>query len=155
MKNNKLRISEWFKQSEYDFATAGAMFKSRRYIYAVFMCHLAMEKALKGLYCATVIGRLPVKLQPTIPGSNFTNCRSKEHPPKIHDLVSLVTKCRLNPSPGLKEFVGQVNQMSIVTRYPESLAKMQKVFSFKMASKIIKQTKEALKWIKEESDKLC
>jgi len=40
---------EWFKQSDYDFGTAEAMFKSRRYIYAVFMCHLCIEKALKGI----------------------------------------------------------------------------------------------------------
>lgn len=133
MKNKKKQTSEWFKQADYDFDTAEAMLKTRRYIYAVFMCHLAMEKALKGIYVATV----------------------KEHPPKIHDLVNLVTKCKLNPSPELKEFIGQVNQMSIVTRYPESLAEMQKVFSFKMTSGIIKQTGEILKWLREELDKLC
>lgn len=41
---------EWFEQAEYDLKTAEAMFKSRRYIHAVFMCHLCIEKALKGLY---------------------------------------------------------------------------------------------------------
>ncbi len=41
---------EWFLQAEYDLATAGAMFQSGRYMYAVFMTHLCIEKALKGLY---------------------------------------------------------------------------------------------------------
>ena len=31
--------NEWFRQAEYDMKTAEAMFKARRYIYVVFMCH--------------------------------------------------------------------------------------------------------------------
>jgi len=45
---------EWLKQSDYDFETAKAMFKAGRYIYAVFMCHLSVEKALKALYVQTL-----------------------------------------------------------------------------------------------------
>ena len=42
-------VLEWLSQSEYDLDTAQAMLDSGRYIYAVFMCHLAVEKALKAL----------------------------------------------------------------------------------------------------------
>jgi len=42
--------NEWFRQSDYDIATAQALTDSGRYIYAVFMCHLSIEKALKGHY---------------------------------------------------------------------------------------------------------
>lgn len=41
---------EWLKQSDYDFDTAEYMFAGGRNFYAVFMCHIAIEKALKGLY---------------------------------------------------------------------------------------------------------
>lgn len=41
---------EWFKQAEYDIKTAEAMFTARKYVYVVFMSHLSIEKALKGLY---------------------------------------------------------------------------------------------------------
>jgi HEPN domain-containing protein len=41
---------EWFKQADYDLETAETLLKTGRYIYAVFMCHLSIEKALKGLY---------------------------------------------------------------------------------------------------------
>ena len=41
---------EWLKQAEYDAGTAEAMFKAGRNIYCIFMCHLALEKALKALY---------------------------------------------------------------------------------------------------------
>jgi len=50
MSNKFKPPEEWAKQTEYDLKTAKAMFKTRRYIYAVFMCHLSIEKALKGLY---------------------------------------------------------------------------------------------------------
>jgi len=41
---------EWLKQAEYDLETAEYLFSGGRYLYSVFMCHLAIEKALKGLY---------------------------------------------------------------------------------------------------------
>jgi HEPN domain-containing protein len=41
---------EWLNQSEYDFETAQAMYKTKRYVYAIFMCHLALEKLLKANY---------------------------------------------------------------------------------------------------------
>ncbi|MEW5841789.1 MAG: HEPN domain-containing protein, partial [Bacteroidota bacterium] len=50
---------EWFLQAEYDIDTADAMFKSGRYMYAVFMSHLCIEKALKGLYAKTLCKDAP------------------------------------------------------------------------------------------------
>src|SRR4030042_6176672 len=44
------RTEEWLRQSEYDMETADYLYRGGRYMYAVFMCHLAIEKALKGLY---------------------------------------------------------------------------------------------------------
>ena len=38
------------KQADYDMDTAVYMHTGSRHMYAVFMCHLAIEKALKGLY---------------------------------------------------------------------------------------------------------
>ncbi len=57
----KIKLSEeWLKQAKYDYKTAEAMYESKRYIYAVFMCHLCIEKALKGIY-ARVINENPPK----------------------------------------------------------------------------------------------
>ena len=48
---NKFKpADEWLKQAEYNLETAQAMFSSGRYIYTTFMCHLSIEKVLKGLY---------------------------------------------------------------------------------------------------------
>ena len=43
------RTEEWLRQSDYDMDTALYMYEGGRFIYAVFMCHLAVEKTLKGL----------------------------------------------------------------------------------------------------------
>lgn len=42
-------VNEWLLQAEYDIDTAYAMFRSGRYSYAIFMCHLSIEKGLKGI----------------------------------------------------------------------------------------------------------
>jgi len=52
-------VNEWILQAEYDFGTANAMLESGRYIYAVFMAHLALEKLLKGCYSKTLNGNPP------------------------------------------------------------------------------------------------
>lgn len=39
---------QWFDQSDYDLDTVAYMLDGRRFFYAVFMMHLAVEKALKG-----------------------------------------------------------------------------------------------------------
>ena len=49
---------EWLAQARYDMDTAAYMFKGGRYMYTVFMCHLAIEKALKGMY-AEQVGKEP------------------------------------------------------------------------------------------------
>ncbi len=42
--------SEWLTQADYDLDTAQDMLDKGRNFYAVFMAHLAIEKALKGLF---------------------------------------------------------------------------------------------------------
>jgi HEPN domain-containing protein len=41
--------AEWIKQADYDYDTAELMQQSGRNFYAVFMCHMAIEKGLKAL----------------------------------------------------------------------------------------------------------
>ncbi|MCC6444603.1 MAG: HEPN domain-containing protein [Armatimonadetes bacterium] len=43
--------ANWLESARYDLETAEHMQKSGRYIYVVFMCHLAIEKTIKALVC--------------------------------------------------------------------------------------------------------
>jgi Uncharacterized conserved protein related to C-terminal domain of eukaryotic chaperone, SACSIN len=69
-KDMSQKLDEWFKQADYDIRTAEYLFKGRRYVYTVFMCHLSIEKALKGLYQKHL----------------------NEIPPKVHNLIFLIEK---------------------------------------------------------------
>ncbi|MBI2472146.1 MAG: HEPN domain-containing protein [Planctomycetes bacterium] len=117
---------EWLKQADDDMKTAEIMFDNKRYFYAVFMCHLSIEKALKGLYLE----------------------RLKEIPPKTHNLVYLLNKMGVKPSEPTGKFLVKLNEASIVTRYPEELGKLQKDFTQSIVKDILLRGKEALEWIK-------
>jgi HEPN domain-containing protein len=119
---------EWFKQAEYDLETAIAMFKTGRYIYAVFMCHLTIEKALKGLY-----------------GKKF-----KKDPPKIHDLIYLAKKIELVIPESYQDFLKVLNDLSVPTRYPDELEKLVKQYRKGRTKKVLNQTKELFRWLKEK-----
>lgn len=119
---------EWFKQAAYDLKTAEIMLENKRFIYAVFMCHLAVEKALKGIY----------------------QNRLDEVPPKVHNLIYLVEKIGLNPSEKLYDAIFELNRVSIPTRYPNDLAKMKSEYKKRNTLEIINSSKEVLKWLKNQ-----
>lgn len=96
------RHEEWFFQSDYDLETAFDMFKSGRYVYCIFMCHLSLEKVLKGLLVKT----------------------KGEFPSKSHSLIYFVEKIELKMDDSYYEFLFTLNKISVPTRYPENLRKL-------------------------------
>lgn len=128
MSKNKFKPpKEWFNQSTYDLDTASAMLETGRYIYAVFMCHLSIEKALKGLYAK----------------------KFKKASPQIHDLIYLVKKIELMIPCPHQDFLKILNELSIPTRYPDELEKLLKQYKKERTKKLLNQTKELLVWLKE------
>jgi HEPN domain-containing protein len=119
---------EWLKQADYDLDTAKCMLDAGRYFYAVFMCHLSIEKALKGVY----------------------QKKLGEMPPKVHNLVYLLNKTGTRPEESIGRFLVRLNEASVVTRYPEELAKLQKDFTEVVAKDILSMSEEALKWIRRQ-----
>ena len=43
----KKTVSYWLEGAKYDLGVANAMFKRKKYPYALFMAHLSLEKLLK------------------------------------------------------------------------------------------------------------
>ena len=117
---------EWLLQSDYDIATAEAMFSSGRYFYAVFMCHLSIEKCLKGLY------------------SKLLN----ELPPKTHNLIYLLEKISISPPEEIYNFIYSINAESVATRYPEDLHQLLKDYTRERSMEIINKSKQVLEWLK-------
>jgi len=121
---------EWLKQSEYDINTAFAMLHAGRYIYAVYMCHLSIEKALKGIYAYVY----------------------KKDPPKTHNLNYLVNKINevknLNISENHEEFIDLLNEKSVPVRYPDVLNQILKEYKKEATEKLLIEAKDLLEWIK-------
>jgi len=124
----QLKYDEWFFQSDYDLETAQYMLQSGRNVYCIFMCHLSLEKALKGLFIK----------------------RLNQHPPKLHDLMYFVEKLELNTENTHWEFLKWINRMAIPTRYPENLRDMIKMFPNDETDSIFLQTKLVQQWIKKQ-----
>lgn len=105
--------------------TAEYMFSGGRAFYAVFMVHLSVEKALKGLY---------LKRLQTIP-------------PKTHNLILLLNETGLTPDEDMHKFIIRLNEASVTTRYPEDLKKLIQHFDNETVRKILSRGREFLKWI--------
>jgi HEPN domain-containing protein len=52
-------VSYWLEGAEYDLGVANAMFKSKKYPYALFMGHLSLEKLLKAVVVKHTKGHAP------------------------------------------------------------------------------------------------
>jgi len=119
---------EWLRQADYDMDTADYMFRGGRYFYAVFMCHLSIEKGLKGLY------RKELSLEP----------------PRIHNLIYLLSKIGIKAPEPIGRFIVKLNEASVATRYPEEIGKLQKDFTQGIVKDILSKGRETLGWIKKQ-----
>ncbi len=117
---------EWLKQADYDMDTAEFMFKGGRRVYAIFMCHLAIEKALKAVY----------------------HFRLKEVPPKTHNLVLLLERIGERPPENLIAFVTRINAAHVTTSYPEDFASLQRAYSPGVVKQMLRNGKDTLAWIR-------
>ena len=122
----KKEVKNWPDSADYDLETAEYMFKTGRYIYTIFMCHLASEKVLKAKV-EDVTGKTP---------------------PKTHDLEYLVGLAKLSLDEDMERFIAELSNLSVVTRYPTDFQRMLKDFSRERAESVLKKTKEVFQWIK-------
>lgn len=119
----KPHTKHWLGMAEYDLGTAEAMFKARRYVYVIFMCHLCLEKALKG--CVV----------------EFANV----FPPYTHNLTELSQTARLDIPTDLSDFILKLSKLSVVTRYPDDLKQFQRA----QATEYLERTREAFAWLRQ------
>ena len=123
-----MRIAEWLRQADYDLETAEYMFQGGRRFYAVFMCHLAVEKGLKALFEAR-LGRMP---------------------PKTHNLVYLASQAGIQPEAEIGAFLVKLGEASVPTRYPDNIDQLQKEYTREVTREIVDQARVTLQWIKKQ-----
>lgn len=119
----------WLDMVEYDLTTAKQMLKTGRFVYVIFMCHLAIEKALKAIVCE----------------------ETNKVPPKTHDLIYLINLGKVVLPGDLLDFVGVINNAGIVTRYPEDLSKLILSYPKEITREYLDKTSEVIKCMKQDS----
>jgi len=118
----------WIDTASYDLKTAEAMLISKRYIYVIFMCHLSIEKMIKAVISTEVKGL----------------------PPKSHSLLFLAQKASIQFSDELQEFIELLDNVSVVTRYPEDLKEMSREFNKKKAEEVFSTSRRIIKWLRRD-----
>lgn len=112
--------------SAYDLDVAKDLLKCGRYIYAVFMCHLSIEKMLK----AAVV-----------------EFAGEDPPPRIHSLKRLAEVAGLTPTDEQLEFLVELTLQQQRTRYPEDIAALGQIYTRAYAERTVNQTEEFQKWL--------
>lgn len=118
----------WLEASEHDLKMAGSLFRTGKYDYCLFLCHLSLEKLLKSL-AARVLN---------------------DHPPFTHNLLYLAGKAGLSISKAQIELLDQINKFNMDARYPEDLRAFYKKANRIFAKKYLESTKEMWKWLREK-----
>ena len=115
----------WVDQALYDLETAQAMLASGRYLYVLFCCQQAAEKALKA-----VIVR-----------------RTGELPPRVHNLMRLAETAKIQLTPDVQRFLGELSSYYIQSRYPEEIKTVGSAVSRELAASIHAKTEQTVQWV--------
>lgn len=122
----KKEVKNWIDSALYDLETAEHMFSVGRYIYTIFMCHLAIEKLLKAKI-EEITGKIP---------------------PKTHSLRYLLQLSGLELSEDMFTFISKLSDVSIPTRYPEDFKELVKSYDRETVKTYLTKTREVFQWIK-------
>ncbi len=117
--------SQWAERARYDLDTADAMFKAGRYLYVLFCCQQAVEKALK----AVVVRR------------------TGELPPRIHNLPRLAEVAGLESSHEQARFLGELSAYYFQSRYPEEMRAAGSAITRELAQEVLGKTEQTIKWV--------
>jgi HEPN domain-containing protein len=126
-KEHRERVSYWKELSQYDLDTAAVMLEGRRYLYVGFMCHQAVEKALKALHWHFV----------------------RTEPEYTHSLSRLARKAGLLSSlvPEQIRFLDMLEPLNIGARYPSDRDLMSKTMTRDRCESILSTTKGFIAWL--------
>lgn len=104
------------------------MLQTKRFLYVGFMCHQAIEKALKAVYSK----------------------KFNEVPPYTHNLNYLLELNGFDSiiAADMKDFINEMEPLNIKTRYPSHRKKVLNILTENKSKEILKTTKSLVKWIK-------
>lgn len=118
----------WLEAAVHDLDTANSLFRTGKYDYCLFLCHLSLEKLFKAIVVRTI----------------------KDHPPLTHNLLYLAGKADLELNKNQISLLDEINKFNLETRYPEDLKAFHKKVDKAYAKKYLVCTKEIWKWLRKK-----
>ena len=122
------KVKYWLELSDYDFETAEAMHKSKRFLYVGFMCHQTIEKIFKAYF----------------------SHKKEDTAPYSHSLSYLAKKGDFynDFSEDQKDFIDQIEPLNIEARYPLHKERLLKSLNENKCREILDKTNDLQSWIK-------
>lgn len=125
-REKKELIRYWLDLAAYDMKTAESLIKSKRYPYALFLCHLAIEKILK---------------------AHITSATG-DHAPYTHNLVHLADKTGFAFSDDQKQLIADLTDFNLEARYPDWKQDFYKRATAAYTKKYVDSTQKLFVWLK-------
>lgn len=116
---------EWFRQAGRDLRAAEHLLEGGFFDHATMIAHLAVEKALKGLYRA----------------------RFDRNPPITHDLQYLADRTDLTVPDDLRDDLDRLRGESILNLYPDRVFDPQRSFDRAHARERVSAAHALINWI--------
>ncbi len=91
-------INYWIESSKHDLSSMKNIFLSANYDWALFIGHLALEKALKALWVKN---------------------HEDNFPPRTHNLLKIAFEANFPLNEEAELFLNRVNSFQLETRYPD------------------------------------
>ncbi len=122
-------IQYWLDSAEYDLDTGKSLLEAKRFPYALFFAHLALEKVLKALVVKS----------------------TGEHAPYTHSLPFLASKSEIEiPEPMLDRFA-EYMEFHLEARYPDEKTDFYKRCTEEFSLQKFKEMEEDYRWLIQQS----
>ncbi len=119
-------VRYWHEGAEYDIGVAEAMYEKRKYPYALFMGHLALEKLLKALVVTA----------------------TQQHAPYTHSLPLLAEKSGIKIPKRTMKRLARFMEFHFEAQYPDEQKKFYKKCTKEFATKKMNGIREVYSWLK-------
>ncbi|MHB1680915.1 MAG: HEPN domain-containing protein [bacterium] len=125
MKKDEI-IRYWIESSDEDFEVMIDLFNLKKYSYSLFFGHLVIEKLLKAHYVKNV----------------------EINVPKIHDLLKLADKSKIELTEEQKLILKNFNTFNIKAKYDDFKKKFYEKCNKKFTNENIEKITEIRKWLR-------
>ena len=117
-------VKYWLEGAEYDMDVAKALYEKKKYPYALFMGHLALEKLLKALVVKT----------------------TQQHAPYTHSLEKLAKKAKIDFPEQMQIRLREFMEFHVEARYPDEQKAFYKKCSRSYTEERFTEIKEVFEW---------